>query len=231
MPPPPASSRGSFPCPSLPALVAPPPRSTASHPQVEAAAASPAGGASRASAAGQSSGTSPSGGARRGPLSRAGPRLAALPFERVRADHEAEKEAASDDPRDADEREEAEEAAARDEAASLEPLAADRDDTTLAVSSLSARAARSSLPLAAPFLVTLLAAARSTISHMDDSLMSATHGCGLRTCEDVAGNNACLRDSEPISPDAVSSLWDRARQHPGSRRDRSTFALCATLSG
>ena len=100
--------------------------------------------------------------------------MAVLPFERVRADHEAEREAASDDPRDADVREEA---AERDEAAALVLLAADRDDTTLAVPSLSARAAQSALPLTAAFLVALLAAARSTISQMDDSLMSSTHGC------------------------------------------------------
>ena len=109
-----------------------------------------------------------------GPLSRAGPRdrCAVLPFERVREDQEAVREAVSEDARDVDDFEEAEDGSA-DALALL--LAADLEEATLAVS-VCALDDRPSLPRAAAFFVTLLAAARSTISQMEDSFMSVTHG-------------------------------------------------------
>jgi hypothetical protein len=56
-------------------------------------------------------------------------------------------------------------------------LAAERDVITLAESLMTLPAVHPSLPRAAAFFETLSAAARSTISQIDDSLMSETQGC------------------------------------------------------
>jgi len=113
----------------------------------------------------------------RGPLSRAGPRFAFLLLvERVSEEIDEEIEEASDEAREETEAWEE----ATDAKLAIDPalllLSTDLDDVTLAVSLLSAPALFV-LPLADNFFETLLAAARSTMSQMADSLTSVTHGC------------------------------------------------------